>query len=204
MDAATCAHVFEPFFTTKPRGKGTGLGLATVYGIVKQSGGEVTVRSEPGKGTHFRVVLPVDEEGAVEPRSVPSPPGGALGHETVLVVEDDNLVRELAVRVLEAAGYAVLSACDGADALRVCSAHAGPIHLALSDVVMPTLGGAGFAAQIALVRPDLRVLFMSGYAEDELGTDGIITADTFLPKPFTARELTQRVREVLDRGRAHG
>lgn len=195
-------RIFEPFFTTKEQGKGTGLGLSTVYGIVQQSGGYVWVYSEPGQGTTFKVYLPradadaAAEETAAADQSVAKSGGG----ETVLLVEDEAAVRTFARRVLERAGYAVLEAQDGIEALRVLEAYEGPVHLILTDVVMPGLSGAALAAQAEKLRPGTRVLFTSGYAREEVTVRGNLPASiTFVEKPYTPANLTRTVREVLAR-----
>ncbi|MBY0228788.1 MAG: response regulator, partial [Gemmataceae bacterium] len=200
MDEATASRVFEPFFTTKGD-KGTGMGLALVHGAVRQSGGHVGVYSEPGKGTTFKVYLPRAEGQPSSGRSglgLPLPSGG----ETVLLVEDDGDVRALAERILQACGYSVLRARDGEEALALAERHAGPIDLLLTDVVMPRLGGGRLAEALAAARPGLRVLFMSGYADDAVVRHGVLERGApFLHKPFTLSGLARKVREVLD-GRA--
>jgi signal transduction histidine kinase/DNA-binding response OmpR family regulator len=200
MDAETREHIFEPFFTTKAVGKGTGLGLSTVYGIVKQSGGHVWVYSEPGLGTTFRVYLPLTDiqaEAARRSRASVAP----TGTETVLLVEDEEAVRGLAERILRTAGYQVLPAADGGEALLVYEAHRGEIDLLLTDVVMPHMSGRVLAERLSSLRPGLRVLFMSGHTDDAILHHGLMagTAD-FISKPFAAEQLTRKVREVLDRG----
>jgi two-component system, cell cycle sensor histidine kinase and response regulator CckA len=193
------ARIFEPFFTTKEVGKGTGLGLATVYGIVKQSGGHVDVYSEVDRGTTFKVYLPRSEpdDGAARSQSqllAPSP-----GTETVLVVEDDAGVRALTRHVLQQAGYTVLEAADGDEALRLGAGHSGPIHLMVSDVVMPGPGGREVAEKLAERHPEVRILFVSGYTDDAVVRHGVLHETTnFLQKPFTAAGLARKVREVLD------
>ncbi len=199
MDEATRQRIFEPFFTTKEAGKGTGLGLATVYGVVKQSEGSIWVYSEPGLGTAFKIYLPR----VVAPRPPAAvarkPEGIRRGTETILVVEDDPGVRRLAERILTGAGYTVLTAVDGTAALRLLREHGGPIHLVLSDVVLPGIGGRELAAQVAAAHPGVRVLLTSGYTDDALLRSTVTDAATqFLGKPYTAVELTRRVREVLD------
>src|SRR6266850_978324 len=198
MDEATKARIFEPFFTTKEAGKGTGLGLATVYGIVNQSGGFIWVYSEPGNGTSFKIYLPrIDApvEGVKTAGSVSVP----RGTETVLLVEDAAAVRAVAKQVLERQGYTVLQAPDGELALHVAHKHRGPNHLLLTDVVMPVLGGRRLAEQLALVRPDMKVLYASGYTDDSVVRHGILEAGTaYLQKPFTPDSLARKVREVLD------
>jgi signal transduction histidine kinase/ActR/RegA family two-component response regulator len=200
MDDATRSRIFEPFFTTKGPGKGTGLGLATVYGIVRQSGGSITVDSTPAEGSTFRIYFPRATEATVEPgvgTAKSAPP--AHGCETVLIVEDETEVCRLAHRVLEDRGYTVLSAGHGADALRLAERHAGRIHLLLTDMVMPEMSGAQLARQLASRRPDTTVLYMSGYTEHitvESGPAGLPMQ--FLQKPFTPEDLARKVRAVLD------
>jgi PAS domain S-box-containing protein len=194
------SHVFEPFFTTKEVGKGTGLGLATVYGIVKQSDGYITVRSELGRGSTFVVYLPRVKEA---PRSarVERPLSPTRGTETVLLVEDEEAVRRLVQEILEAAGYVVLAAASGAEAMERSRKHEGPIHLMMTDVVMPGMSGPQLASRIATARPAMRVLYTSGYPDDALGPHGELAPGTaFLQKPLTPDALADRVREVLDAG----
>jgi CheY-like chemotaxis protein len=217
MDEATQARVFEPFFTTKARGKGTGLGLATVYGIVTQAGGVVRAASAPGAGSTFTLYLPRADVAAraaqAARRLTPphlaavadaptgvAPAGGApAGGETVLLVEDEHAVRAIARAALTRRGYRVLAAGDAAEALALADAAAEPIHLLLTDVVMPGMGGRELAERMVAERPGLRVLFMSGYTEDEVLHRGVSAdAMAFLPKPFTPEALAARVREVLD------
>ncbi len=200
MDKATLSHMFEPFFTTKELGKGTGLGLATVYGIVKQSGGDIWVYSEPGIGSIFKIYLPLSEE-ADRPRLPadvdPKPPRQV--DETVLLVEDTEVIRRLLREVLTRRGYHVLLAANGEEALDVAAAHAGPIHLLISDVIMPRLNGRELARRLCPVRPDMSVLFMSGYTEDAIAKHGILDPGThFLEKPFTHGALMAKIREILD------
>jgi two-component system cell cycle sensor histidine kinase/response regulator CckA len=198
MDAAVKARIFEPFFTTKEAGKGTGLGLATVFGIVKQSGGSIEIYSEPGQGTTFKVYLPrVDE--AVDRTAAVAAPTLARGSETILLVEDDDEVRALARETLDGHGYAVIPAAAPAEALRLAGSHSGPIHLLVTDVVMPQLSGRGLAEQLTPDHRDLRVLYMSGYAGDAVVRHGVLEEGTaFLQKPFTPDALLRKVREVLD------
>jgi PAS domain S-box-containing protein len=200
MDAETQSHLFEPFFTTKPPGEGTGLGLATVYGIVKQSGGNIWVYSEPGLGATFKIYLPHADEPAqvVEPsRSRPALPAGS---ETVLLVEDEEEVRSVAREMLEREGYTVLEARQGAEALELAQRHPGPIHLLVTDVVMPLVGGRELVDRLGELRRETRVLYMSGHSEHLViaeRSDGGGVA--FLQKPFRGEALARKVREVLDR-----
>ena len=199
MDDDTRSRIFEPFFTTKEKGKGTGLGLSTVYGIVKQSGGNIWVYSEPNHGTTFKVYLP-QFEGDVEPAEnalvEKTAPGGS---ETILLVEDEEIVRGLARRILEQAGYHVLDASGGEDAIRLCRERREPIHLLLTDVVMPETSGKEIAQRLTSLRPSTRVLFMSGYTDDAIVHHGILDSNVeFIQKPFTPVALARKVREVLD------
>jgi CheY-like chemotaxis protein len=198
IDAETQAHIFEPFFTTKERGKGTGLGLATVYGIVKQSGGYIGVESEPGKGTTFDVYLPrVDDE--AEPVKPPVPPAAASGGNTILVVEDEDALREVAREVLESNGYHVLTAASGKEALTVAAAHPEPVRLLLTDVVMPGMSGQELAERLRPERPEMSVLFMTGYSDDVVAQRGTLALGTrLLAKPFSVAALAQSVHEALE------
>ena len=199
MSATTRAHIFEPFFTTKERGKGTGLGLSTVYGIVKQSDGYVWLESEPGHGTTFKVYLPrVDAALAAAVPAVERTPSLG-GSETILVVEDQEPVRRLTRRVLETYGYAVLAAGDGPEALQVAAHHTGTIHILVADVVMPGMSGREVGRRLAAARPEMRVLYLSGYPDDSIVSHGVLEPGlAFLQKPFTPETLARRVREVLD------
>ena len=199
MDRDTQEHVFEPFFTTKEKNKGTGLGLATVYGIVQQSGGHIWVYSEPGQGATFKVYLP-RVAGAPEVAVVTEKPLTAeSGSETVLLVEDEDLVRRLSRHVLESKGYTVLDACDGATALQVAKEFGQPIHLLLTDVVMPGMNGRELAGKLASSHPETRVLYTSGYADGAIVHNGVLEAGVaFLPKPHSVDALAAKVREVLD------
>jgi PAS domain S-box-containing protein len=200
MDAATQARIFEPFFTTKEKGKGTGLGLSTVYGIVKQSNGAIQVSSKPGEGSTFRVYLP--QAGDATPRafSRSSDSTPAFGTETILVVDDEPSVGGVTRRALERYGYRVLLVSSGAEALELAR-KAEPIHLLLTDVVMPGMSGTALAGQLKELRPDLRLLFMSGYAADETALSGA-ALDNFIQKPFTPESLARRVREILSADRS--
>ena len=200
MDAETQAHVFEPFFTTKEKGKGTGLGLATVYGVVKQSGGYVWVYSEPGRGTSFKIYLPRIEETAVpagrDGKSEMQIP--ERGSETILLVEDEKGVRELAREYLASSGYTVIEAEDGHTALELAAMHVGPIHLLLTDVVMPGISGRELAERVSQIRPGIKIIYMSGYTDQAVVHHGILRNDAvLLQKPFTLMTLAGKLREML-------
>jgi len=211
MDAETRSHLFEPFFTTKEQGKGTGLGLSTVYGTVKQSGGHIRVESEPGRGSTFTVYLPRVAAPVVPPeRPAADPPVARSGAsaeaaltpgrgETILLVEDAQRVRAVVREILEMSGYVVLEARQGAEALEVSNRHAGTIHLLVTDVVMPQMSGRELAQRLATLRPELKVLYMSGYTDDAIVRHGVLASGiAFLSKPFTPNALALKVREVLD------
>ncbi len=193
------AHIFEPFFTTKEKGKGTGLGLATVYGIVQQCGGHVSVYSEVGVGTTMKVYLPRVPNAGSSPDSPANLASMPRGHETVLLVEDEDAVRSLARLVLRNYGYTVLEASHGEAAIRLADEHAGHIDLLVTDVIMPGMGGRALAAALLERRPGLRVLYLSGYTDDAVVRHGILQEQVlFLQKPFAAAALARKVREVLD------
>ena len=200
IDAATKSRLFEPFFTTKEQGKGTGLGLATVYGIVKQSGGYVVVESEPGKGAAFKVFLHRLEAGMDEiERVVHIEEERPRGSETVLLVEDEEVVRNLVREILEGNGYTVIEAQNGAEALDLGRQVTTPIHLLVTDVVMPKMSGRELAERLVMIHRETRVLYMSGYTDGAIGQHGVLDADTeLLQKPFTFDDLAQKVRKVLD------
>ncbi len=199
MDEATIARIFEPFFTTKEKGKGTGLGLSTALGIVQQSGGAIALDSRPGDGTTLRVYLPRTERALTSTYSLPPQRLSNRSWETILLVEDDDQVRSLARTALRRQGYQVLEAEHGEQALSLCEQHVGNIHLLVTDVVMPRMGGRELAERAVTLRPDMRVLYMSGYANDDILTRGILTDEvTLLQKPITPSSLARRVREVLD------
>jgi PAS domain S-box-containing protein len=203
MDEQTRSRVFEPFFTTKDPGKGTGLGLATVYGIVKQSGGDIQLYSECGRGTSFKVYLPRVAEAATTPDQARATTAAApRGDETVLLVEDQPEVRDLAREILEASGYRVLQACDAQEAVLMAERHAGAIHLLLTDVIMPRQSGRALAERLRPLRPEIQVLYMSGYTNEAIVRHGVLEPDTvFIQKPFTPAALGSKVRETLDRQR---
>jgi two-component system, cell cycle sensor histidine kinase and response regulator CckA len=199
MDNETKAKLFEPFFTTKEKGKGTGLGLSTVYGIVTQSGGNIWVYSELGRGSTFKIYLPLETSVAVERPKVSTVSKRYIGTETVLLVEDEEQLRAVARRSLEAAGYNILEAVNGDEAMRVAAQHAGDIHLLLTDVVMPKMSGRAVAQELSKQRPEIAVLYMSGYTDNAIVHHGVLDAGThFIAKPFTAKDLRQKVREALD------
>jgi signal transduction histidine kinase len=201
MSEEVKAHLFEPFFTTKPPGTGTGLGLATCFGIVKQNTGHINVQSELGSGTTFKIYFP-QVQSAIEPLRVRNRPTEvAGGNETVLLVEDEPVVRELAVATLREKGYTVVEAVNGEEGLRLARQHDGKIDLVLTDVVMPVMGGKEMADALRTSHPDTKVLFTSGYTEDALGHHGVLRPGIlFLPKPYLTATLARKVREVLDEG----
>jgi CheY-like chemotaxis protein len=200
MDAATQARAFEPFFTTKEAGRGTGLGLPMVYGCVRQHHGFVELESAPGAGATFRIYLPL----ATNPQSVangslPTCAEGPGGSETVLLAEDEKMLRTLLTNRLRQAGYRVLPAANGEAALKAAAKHAGPLDLVLTDVVMPRMGGRELVENLLLARPDLRVLYMSGYTEGSLMSRGMTPEQvTLIRKPFPFESLLEKLREVLD------
>jgi len=200
MDEPTKTRIFEPFFTTKENGKGTGLGLSSVFGIVQQSGGNIWVDSEPGHGTTLKVHLPLNASGSIPPPSNPSTrPVRSTGTETLLVVEDQDALRHVATRTLEAAGYKVLAAANGEEALLVAAQHGGDIHLLLTDVIMPGMNGRMLAQELKKARPTLEILYMSGYTDSALGKRGVLDRGMhFLAKPFVAVDLARKVKTVLN------
>jgi two-component system cell cycle sensor histidine kinase/response regulator CckA len=199
MDDHTRSHIFEPFFTTKVKGKGTGMGLSTVYGIVKQSGGYVWVYSEPNQGSTFKIYLPRIDDPIETQDAANLAEELSAGVETVLLVEDEEAVRSLVCKVLRASGYTVLESLNPADALRIAREHPDPIHLLLTDVVMPQMSGREVANQVIVLRPSTKVLFISGYTDDAIVHHGVLDPKTaFLHKPFSPDALARKVREVLD------
>jgi CheY-like chemotaxis protein len=198
MDRETQVRIFEPFFTTKEKGKGTGLGLSTVYGIIKQSGGYVFVQSELGRGTIFTIYFPRVDESSEVRGDIPVSLAAAGGSETVLLVEDEDSVRQLVRETLESRGYRVFEAANGQTALTFAAAHPDPIHLIITDVVMPGLNGHELIQQLLPARPGIKVLYLSGYAQDAFSTPPAAEAQkTFLQKPFTLQSLARKVREIL-------
>jgi chemotaxis methyl-accepting protein methylase/signal transduction histidine kinase/chemotaxis response regulator CheB len=199
IDPEVQTHMFEPFFTTKEAGKGTGLGLATVLGIVEQSGGMIYCESLPGKGTSFRIFLPAVAEAVhMATPAIAGVKGVPRGFEVILLVEDERMVRELARKVLEASGYVIHEARNGPEGLKLCEAHEGPIDLLMTDVVMPELGGRALVEAALKLRPAMKILYMSGHMEDVVLREGIQKGAAFLQKPFTPAGLAQKVRETLD------
>jgi CheY-like chemotaxis protein len=202
MDAEIQTHIFEPFFTTKE--KGTGLGLAMVYGTVKQSGGYIWVQSERGRGTTFKIYLPRVNEAAVSVQAWETRGRPVSGLETILVVEDEEVVRSLVVGLLKANGYKVLEAGRVDDALSACLRHRGPIHLVLTDVVLPHMSGLELADRLKPLFPGIRVLYMSGYTQDVVASYGVVEpGTTLLQKPFSLDALASKVRDVLDAAPTH-
>jgi two-component system, cell cycle sensor histidine kinase and response regulator CckA len=199
MDEETKACIFEPFFTTKEPGKGTGLGLAMVYGFIRQSGGHVEVYSELGHGTTFKLYLPRADESMPAATVLPSRRTIPAGTETVLVVEDEAAVRNLLRRVLQSCGYTILEAQDGKEALEIAQRHAGRIDLLVTDLVMPKMSGRELAERLTQARPGMRTLMMSGYSNDVVIRQGALQASVaFLQKPFSPIDLARKVREILD------
>jgi signal transduction histidine kinase/ActR/RegA family two-component response regulator len=198
MDAETMSHIFEPFFTTKGPGKGTGLGLATVYGIVRQTGGGISVESEPGQGTTFQIYLPQESRPVDTSRAAPAPVEKSKNFETVLVVEDEDIVRELVCEVLEDQGYNVLCAPDGIEAMRVAEDYDGEIHLLVTDVIMPHMNGHELAGKLSELRLEMKILYVSGYSDNDIGDHGVLDPRyELLQKPFTPQTLARKIRDVI-------
>jgi two-component system cell cycle sensor histidine kinase/response regulator CckA len=199
MDATTRSRLFEPFFTTKPRGRGTGLGLSIVYGVINQSGGHIEVNSTLGRGTVFKIYLPQVEKLTVAQKPNASSVKLQQGSETVLLVEDEDEVRAAVCESLQMRGYTVLKARHGKEAVMICRRHDGPIHLLLTDVVMPQMTGPELAQRVSLLRPGMKVLYVSGYTSDALAQRNMMELGTaYLQKPFTPEALARQVRAVLD------
>ena len=202
MDEETMSHIFEPFFTTKGPGKGTGLGLATVYGIVRQTGGGISVESEPGKGSVFRIYLPQVSAPVDSAKLLPVPVEKSDNFETVMVVEDEDIVRELVCEVLEEQGYNVICARDGVEALAVAAEFDGTIHLLVTDVIMPHMNGHELAVKLSSLRPDMKVLYVSGYSDNDIGDHGVLDPRIeLLQKPFTPQTLARKIRDVIREGK---
>jgi len=199
MNAEAMAHLFEPFYTTKEPGKGTGLGLATVYGIVRQHGGSITAYSELGHGATFRIYLPRVDAPVVAPAYAAAKTQNQRGHETILVVEDNEMVRRMACHILQRQGYQVLSAATPGECLQLASEHQGPLHMVLTDVIMPGINGRQLYERLIAIRPGVKALFMSGYTQNVIAHQGVLEEGVnFLQKPFSPQSLTSKVREVLD------
>jgi CheY-like chemotaxis protein len=199
IDQELVPHLFEPFFTTKELGKGTGLGLATLYGIVKQNNGLIRMESTPGKGTAFHVYLPRFRGNSEHHRESVETPSPESGSETILLVEDETMILDIGKTMLEMVGYRVLTASTPGEALRLARKHAGEIHLLMTDVVMPEMNGRDLARQILSLYPNIKRLFMSGYTADVIAHHGVLDEGVhFLQKPFTLESLTAKVRDVLE------
>jgi CheY-like chemotaxis protein len=198
MDRETLSKIFEPFFTTKEMGKGTGLGLATVYGIVKQNNGFIDVYSEPGEGAIFKIYLPVHEEKPVHTSGECSPEVMKRGSETILLVEDEPMILKLSKTILDRLGYKVLSAGSPREALRLADQHEGKIHLLITDVVMPEMNGRDLAKKLISRYPDIKLLFMSGYTADIIANRGVLDEGVnFIQKPFSINDMATKIREML-------
>jgi CheY-like chemotaxis protein len=201
MDAGTRARLFEPFFTTKEQGRGTGLGLSIVFGIVKQSGGNIEIYSEPGRGTSVKVYLPRAEQGATPESEAAAAAAAPSGTETILLVEDEEMVRRLVRETLEREGYTLLDADGPVEAQKIIRSYKDRIHLMITDVVMPKLSGRELAQRVARERPEMKVLYMSGYTDNAVVASGVLgTEMPFLQKPFTPSVLARKVRQVLEEG----
>jgi two-component system cell cycle sensor histidine kinase/response regulator CckA len=201
MDKETQRRIFEPFFTTKEVGKGTGLGLSTIYGIIKQSNGHIWVYSEPGHGTTFKIYLPRIQKNSGPAQASSTDEKPIRGTETILVVEDEDTIRELAEEILQTCGYMVLTAHNGQEALTICEDHCGAIDLLLTDVIMPRMNGRDLAERLIRRWPKIKVLYVSGYTDDFVVHRGELDEGTaFLQKPFSAKTLTEKIRCILDLG----
>ena len=201
MDARTRERIFDPFFTTKEKGKGTGLGLATVYGIVKQHSGSIWVYSEPGGGSAFKIYLPAVAGTAMDRSEPLTVSEDSEGTETVLLAEDSDMVRNLAMQILERQGYTVLSGANGAECLRLLVDHSGPLALLVTDVIMPDMNGRMLFERVSALCPGVKVLYMSGYTDNVIVKHGVLEEGiAFIQKPFTVQSLAAKVREVLDQG----
>jgi CheY-like chemotaxis protein len=199
MSKGVQEHIFEPFFTTKQSGQGSGLGLSTVFGIVKQSGGHIFIDSEPDQGSTFRIYFPSTRERPIRPLTPPTAPVASTGAETILLVEDEPAVRTFLARALRQMGYQVLDASNGGEALLIAEQHSGTIHLLLTDVIMPRVSGKQLAERLRRMRTDIRILYMSGYAEDIIAPHGVLEDGVaFIEKPLTAEALGRKIREVLE------
>jgi CheY-like chemotaxis protein len=197
MDAEVQSHIFEPFFTTKERGKGTGLGLATVYGIVRQSGGFISVKSSPGEGTTFRILFPcaVTKDVAQAPQMITPSAGGS---ETILLVEDEAALREITQEYLQSKGYNVLAANNGMQALEICRDHSGTINLLLTDIIMPGIAGPAMVEAALKMRPDMHVIYVSGYSDRGVSEEDLGSRAAFLRKPYGLAELGQKIRSAVN------
>jgi CheY-like chemotaxis protein len=199
MDEVTRSRIFEPFFTTKENGKGTGLGLATVYGIVRQSNGYIWVYSEVGQGTTFKIYLPASSDGIAAAAVSQAPEATTVGNETIMLVEDEEALRAVLVKVLRSKGYNVLSSSRGQEAVEAARLHRGSIQLLVTDVILPEIRGPEVAGQISMIHPEVRVLYMSGFTDNALMHSGSLPQSTmFLQKPFTPNVLLRRIRDILD------
>jgi CheY-like chemotaxis protein len=200
MDKETRNHIFEPFFTTKETGKGTGLGLSTVYGIIKQSNGHITVQSKPGHGTTFKIYFPVESDGLGDMKKITDIQKPTGGSETVLLVEDEDIVRQMVSTILKNFGYSVMEASNGREAIRICKRHLNNgFHLLITDVIMPGMNGRELAEKLKADFTIMKVLYISGYTDDAIVTREVLDEEfPFLQKPFTPNALAKKVREILD------
>jgi CheY-like chemotaxis protein len=199
MDKQNLDHIFEPFFTTKDVGKGTGMGLATVYGIVKQNKGFINLYSEPGKGTTFKIFIPLNPAETTTTRLVSNDNIPRSRGETILVVEDDPTILEMTVMMLQKLGYSVLAAGTPNDAVRIAKENSSEIHLLLTDMIMPEMNGRALSEQIQTIRPNMKNLFMSGYTSNVIDHHGVLDKSiNFISKPFMMKDIAAKVREILD------